>query len=79
MNKTELRKILLSNHSQLLITAEGHASAMMDAFPIAKVGARFLYPSPPTYAEQSHKELEATRHDLKALAELAQITLTMYS
>lgn len=81
MNRTYLRQLLLSNNHQLLITAEGHASAMMEAFPLIatdgqKPTAFFFNEKPPTYKEISQKALATLQQEIKAHAELDEITLT---
>lgn len=81
MNRTYLRQLLLSNTPRLLITAEGFASAMMEAFPlIATEGQKptsfFFNENPPTYKEISQKALASLQQELKAHSELQSITLT---
>ena len=81
MNKTYLRKILLSRNSQLLITAEGLASIMMEAFPVIPSSGNtpvsfFFNEDPPTYKENVNKALNAIQKKLKATAELQNINLT---
>lgn len=81
MNKTYLREILLSKKSQLLITAEGHASMMMEAFPIipssGNIPVSFFFDyDPPTYKETSSKALKAIQKKIKANAELTDVHLT---
>ncbi len=81
MNKNHLRGLLLSNVHRLLITAEGLSSAMMEAFPLipatgATPSAFFFDSEPPTYKELSSRALASLQQQLKASAELENITLT---
>lgn len=81
MNRTYLRQLLSSNNHQLLITAEGFASVMMEAFPMVAAGAAastafFFNDNPPTYKELSEKVLAQLQQSLKAQAEFQGVTLT---
>ena len=81
MNNTYLRHLLLTNNHQLLITAEGLASAMMNAFPLivadaAKPSAFFFNPDPPSYKDVAEKALAALNRELSAHSELREVTLT---
>ena len=77
MNTTYLRQLLLSNSSQLLITAEGLSSAMMEAFPLLGTPTSFFFnPDPPTYKDESGKALAALQADIKADSELKDVMLT---
>ena len=65
MNRTFLRQLLLSNTQQLLISAEGFTSAMMDAFPLIAndtptPSAFFFDDDPPTYKDLADKALAKT-------------------
>lgn len=80
MNRTYLRQLLLSNTHQLLITAEGHASAMMDAFPlISTEGAKpvsFFNENPPTYKDISKRAFALLQQQLSTHSELQGVTVT---
>lgn len=81
MNRTYLRQILLSSPHQLLITAEGLTSAVMDAFPlIAADGQKptsfFFRENPPTYTDIARKSLLSLEQELKVCSELQGVTLT---
>ena len=81
MNKTYLRKILLSRNSQLLITAEGLASIMIEAFPTIPSSGNvpvsfFFNENPPTYKDNTSKTLRAIQNQLKNSSELADVHLT---
>lgn len=71
MKKTTLRKSLLSAGRRLLITADGLAAAMMEAFPLApgdglKPVSFFFDPDPPTYQKEAHEVLLQIVAQLKA-------------
>lgn len=81
MNRTYLRQLLLSNTHQLLITAEGLTSAMMDAFPLITTDtptpASFFFDAkPPTYKELAEKALAQIQQQLQAHSEFQDVTLT---
>ena len=81
MNKTSLRQILLSQNRRLLITADGLASVMMEAFPLIQASGQipsafFFDDDPPTYQETSKKALSELRKSLNVRAELKDVTLT---
>lgn len=81
MNKTYLRQLLLSNTHQLLITAEGLASAMMEAFPLipadgVKPVSYFFNENPPTYKETSEKAFALLQQQLSTHSELQGVTIT---
>lgn len=81
MNRTHLRQILLSGNHQFLITAEGHASAMMEAFPFITSGTDaptsfFLNEKPPTYKDISGQALALLQKEIKATSQLRDVTLT---
>lgn len=81
MNRTFLRQLLLSNTHQLLITAEGLSSAMMDAFPLIvndspTPSAFFFDDDPPTYKDLADKALAKIQQQLHALSEFQGVTLT---
>lgn len=81
MNRTYLRQTLLTGNNQLLITTEGHASAMMEAFPLINSGATvpssfFFNDNPPTYKELSTAALLLLQQQIRATSELKDITLT---
>ena len=81
MNRTFLRQLLLSNTHQLLITAEGLSSAMMDAFPLIvndspTPSAFFFDDDPPTYKDLADKALSKIQQQLHALSEFQGVTLT---
>ncbi len=80
MNKTYLRQLLLSRRGRLLITAEGLASMMTEAFPpvpeTEAVPLSFFYADPPTYRESCSKALDSVRRRLKASSLLEDVTLT---
>ena len=81
MNRTYLRQLLTLNTHQLLITAEGFASAMIEAFPLVAVDGQqptsfFFYEDPPTYKETSQKALSLLLKNIVARSELQGITIT---
>lgn len=81
MNKTNLRQILISKNRQLLITAEGLASMMMEAFPVIPPSGNvpvslFFNEKPPTYKENVTQALNAIQKRIKATSELKDINLT---
>lgn len=81
MNRTFLRQLLLSNTQQLLISAEGFTSAMMDAFPLIvndapTPSAFFFDDDPPTYKDLADKALAKIQQQLHALSEFQGVTLT---
>lgn len=76
MNRTYLRQLLLSNSHKFLITAEGYASAVMEAFSVISDNPQstfFFNPKPPTYKEISGSALAFLK---KEHAELQDVTLT---
>lgn len=81
MNRTYLRQLLTLNTHQLLITAEGFASAMIEAFPLVAVDGQqptsfFFDEDPPTYKETSQKALSLLLKNIVARSELQGITIT---
>lgn len=81
MNRTYLRQLLTLNPHQLLITAEGFASAMMEAFPLVTADDQqptsfFFDDDPPTYKETSLKALSLLLKNIVARSELQGITIT---
>lgn len=71
MKKTVLRKSLLSAGRRLLITADGLAAAMMEAFPLApgdgiKPASFFFDPEPPTYHQETNDALQLIMQQLHA-------------
>lgn len=81
MNRTYLRQLLTLNTHQLLITAEGFASAMIEAFPLVAVDGQqptsfFFDEDPPTYKETSQKTLSLLLKNIVARSELQGITIT---
>ena len=73
MKKTVLRKALLSAGHRLLISADGMAAAMMEAFPLApgdgiKPVSFFFDTDPPTYSEEVNQALTLIRQQLSATA-----------
>ena len=80
MNRTFLRQLLLSNTQQLLISAEGFTSAMMDAFPLIAndaptPSAFFFDDDPPTYKDLADKALAKIQQQLHALSEFQEVNL----
>ena len=76
MNTTYLRQLLLGNIRQLHITADGFATAMMEAFPLSTPSSFFFNPKPPTYQELSEKVLATLQKELKVTAETKDINIT---
>lgn len=81
MNRTYLRQLLTLNTHQLLITAEGFASAMIEAFPLVPADSPqptsfFFNENPPTYKEVSQKALSLLLQSVKAHSELQGVTIT---
>lgn len=81
MNRTYLRQLLTLNTHQLLITAEGFASAVIEAFPLVPADSPqpvsfFFNENPPTYKEVSQKALSLLLQRVKAHSELQGITIT---
>ncbi|WP_300646814.1 S49 family peptidase [uncultured Bacteroides sp.] len=81
MNRTHLRQLLTLNPHRLFITAEGFASAMMEAFPLVAADDRqptsfFFDDDPPTYKETSRAALSLLLKNMAARPELQGITIT---